>query len=92
VKPQTRVTRPRMSPEELGAAQRAAQADCEFFQNTRHCGQCGRPGVTCSCTGAEPCGCWLLHGGNRNRDAQVEMIPMFEDAGPRKIKHYERGS
>jgi hypothetical protein len=33
-----------------------------------------------------------LHGGNRNRDAQVEMIPLFEDAGPRKIKRYERGS
>ena len=37
------------------------QHDEDWYRETGHCGYCGDPGVFCTCTEADPCGCRDLH-------------------------------
>jgi hypothetical protein len=49
----------------------------DFFRRTGHCGQCGGPGVYCTCTPGKPCGCQGLHemGSARLPDALDVFMP-----------------
>jgi len=86
MKPQPRVIATGMTDEQMAAVREAQAVDQAFYRRTGHCGMCAKPGPTCECPAGHHCGCWDLHQGNRNRDREVESLPMFSvaDVGPRK--------
>lgn len=92
MKPQERVVKPKMTHEQVIEVGKAVTADIDQYQRTGHCGQCCRPGRTCSCPNSARCGCWDLHDGNRDLHPEMESLALFEDAGPRRGKRYEMGA